>query len=240
MTTSVVSDAKLGQISKRQWELFRRVKEGTLDADEVMVALQRIIQKETVHLKCEVPNWTVSSMVHEVMVTEDANFVSAVKDWGFLWDYGNRERTPFILEGNTKLSKGRPVRLHLAELPRVGQTASIGVIKIYADQAGYDLATPWDLLAFVRQSAATRVTKDGMNIAAYGDVGCRRFKRLDGTVEEETYSYVSASAYPKGSNWSFDCCGMAKSPQELDMREEAHSYNLILLREREKGKRKEK
>lgn len=44
MTAQTVTDAMLGQVARKQWDLFRRVKEGTLDLDEVSEALQAIIE----------------------------------------------------------------------------------------------------------------------------------------------------------------------------------------------------
>jgi hypothetical protein len=44
MTTHVVADDVLGRIARKQWELTRRVLEGTLDAQEVSRALQSIIE----------------------------------------------------------------------------------------------------------------------------------------------------------------------------------------------------
>lgn len=47
MTTRVVvTDDKLGQVATKQWELFRRVKEGTLDPEWVAAELQRIIEEK--------------------------------------------------------------------------------------------------------------------------------------------------------------------------------------------------
>lgn len=40
-----VTDEVLGKIAKRQWEIFRRVKEGTLDPESVLELLQCIIEE---------------------------------------------------------------------------------------------------------------------------------------------------------------------------------------------------
>lgn len=40
-----VSDEEFGKVSKKTWELERRVKEGTLNVDEVLQELQRIIKR---------------------------------------------------------------------------------------------------------------------------------------------------------------------------------------------------
>ncbi|MFO0702986.1 MAG: hypothetical protein U0514_04005 [Candidatus Andersenbacteria bacterium] len=44
MTTHVVSDEQLGQLTRRQNDLFRRVREGTLPVDKVLVGLQHLIE----------------------------------------------------------------------------------------------------------------------------------------------------------------------------------------------------
>lgn len=44
MTTHVVADAQLGTFARRQNDLFRRVREGTLPIDRVMAGLQSIIE----------------------------------------------------------------------------------------------------------------------------------------------------------------------------------------------------
>ena len=44
MTTAVVTDDQLGMLARRQHELFRRVREGTLPVDRVMAALQGTIE----------------------------------------------------------------------------------------------------------------------------------------------------------------------------------------------------
>lgn len=44
MTTPVVTDEKLGAVARRQNDLFRRVREGTLPADAVLRALQDVIE----------------------------------------------------------------------------------------------------------------------------------------------------------------------------------------------------
>lgn len=40
-----VSDEEFGKVSKKIWELERRVKEGTLDVNEILQKLQRIIER---------------------------------------------------------------------------------------------------------------------------------------------------------------------------------------------------
>lgn len=47
MTKQVVTDEQLGKLSRKQNDLFRRVREGTLSVAEVLAALQRIIEGQT-------------------------------------------------------------------------------------------------------------------------------------------------------------------------------------------------
>lgn len=44
MTTNVVSDERLGILARRQYDLFRRVREGTLPVERVLVGLQSMIE----------------------------------------------------------------------------------------------------------------------------------------------------------------------------------------------------
>ena len=45
-TKQAVTDDELGKLARKQWELFRRVKEGTLDLGRVEEALQGIIEQK--------------------------------------------------------------------------------------------------------------------------------------------------------------------------------------------------
>lgn len=47
MTKQVVTDEQLGKLSRKQNDLFRRVREGTLPVADVLAALQRIIEGQT-------------------------------------------------------------------------------------------------------------------------------------------------------------------------------------------------
>ena len=47
MTTErIVTDEQVAKLAKRQWELFRRVKEGTLDVDKICLSLQKLIESD--------------------------------------------------------------------------------------------------------------------------------------------------------------------------------------------------
>jgi len=248
MTTKVVpDDATLGKIAKRQHELFRRVREGTLDPNQVLSSLQSIVENQVDCLEIERVDWEVSSKIHEIMVREGRDFVSEVKRLGFLWSYGNyqeKEDLP-IYKGSGKRRR-KKARFRLAKLltnsmgipTTCPQGTPIGVIKVYAEISGYDLADPWELLSFVEQSAATRIIKRGTHIIALGDTGLRVYGPggdtgpIRRTAGKERLVYFQVDEFLKERNWSFNHCHSGKRLEELDQ-DTVYSHCYILLRERD-------
>ena len=57
MTGKAVTDETLGLLARKQHDLFRRVREGTLDSDQVLAALQRVIEGDfgTRTIDCDAP-----------------------------------------------------------------------------------------------------------------------------------------------------------------------------------------
>jgi hypothetical protein len=239
MTTKVVpDDAVLGRIAKRQHDLFRRVRQGTLDPNQVLSSLQAIIENEVECLDIENVDWKISSKVHEVAVREGEDFVSEVKKRGFLWEYGNyqEEEDLPIYKGSGKRRR-KKARFRLAELTSRGNVP-IGVIKAYAEMSGYGLADPWELLSFVEQSAATRIIKRGVKIIALGDTGLRIYGPggdtglIRWTAGEERLLYFQVNEFLKKENWSFDIRHSGKTLEKLNQ-DTVGSYCYILLRERD-------
>lgn len=227
MTTKrVVADDELGRLANKQWELFRRVKEGTLDSALVLNALQSIIENETDQLDVEKVGWKISSKVHEIIVVEGHDFVTHVKELGFVWDYKNCQENPFILEGDGKCRR-KNSRFRLARLTTSGDVP-VSVIKTYAELSGYDLATSWELLSFVSQSTAMRVIKEATHIIALGDYGRTKWE----DTNRESYAHVMVDDYPKGRTWSFNHYSHENTPRKLDDKRVGTCY-YILLRERE-------
>ncbi len=225
-TKKVVADDTLGQIATKQWELYRRAKEGTLDPNLILGALQRIIENEVEQLPIEQLDWAISSRVHEVTVEEGSNFVERVKAVGFFWNYGSRHEYTFSIEGKAT-SRKRKTRLHLAEFSRRMDKIFPLVVRDYADISGYDLATSWELLAFVKQSPVMRIVKEHSRVIALGDYG--RMTYSDDSVRHY-FSYVHVAPYTQYNSWSFQGTGMGESLDQLSRKEMVPCY--ILLRER--------
>lgn len=228
MTTRlVVADDVLGRIATRQWELFRRVKEGTLDGEIVLSSLQAIIQNEASILDIEKLDWKISSQVHVITVEEGKNFMEEVKRLGFIWNYGNHEDHPPTVCGEPSRRK-KKARFRLAELalgPDL-QSKSVGVARVYAEISGYDLATPWELLSFVQQSNAMRVIKNRVTIAALGGGVYWSWKDSGKTA----YGNIQVNDFQARGNWSFNKPNQADTL--LGLEKTAILARYVLLRER--------
>ncbi len=224
----IVTDETLGRVATKQWELYRRVKEGTLDASVVLSTLQGLIQNETALFDIEKLDWTVGTQVYEVEVRQDTDFVTMVKNFGFTWGHGNSNTTRFVLNGGIPKKKSVKCRLRLAKVPT---TTLRGVLQVYSKQSGFELATSWELLAFIKQSSITRVIKRSTNFIALGDYGEIHWSD-NSNGSKPSYAHVCVS--DSGNNWSFDHCGFEGTVDRLIREAKVQSYHYILLKE--KGK----
>lgn len=226
-TREVVADDVLGQVAKRQWELFRRVKEGTLDPNFVLDALQHLVQNEADLLDLEKVDWRISSRSYEIMSEQSADFVTRLSELGYDWRPPGRFTEAFIL-GPEEERLPRKRRVRLAELPG-NPHVPFWRIKVYAEFCGFDLASAWDLLAFVQQCPAMKDVKEYAQILALGMYG-----KVQSNLESG-YAHVAVDGYPNQRNWHFRGHHMAKTPEQLDEVRTPHSEirnTYILLRER--------
>jgi len=222
----VVADDALGKIARKQWELFRRVKEGGLDPNSVLNTLQALIQNQVDRFDVEKPGLEISSKTYDVVVEEGDDFVSRVKELGFEWNFDNFEtffKGPFTVEGCKRRKKKS--RLHLAQLTNHHTASDVDVVKIHTEQAGFDLASPWELLSFVRQSSVMQIIRTMSVIALSGYL--RRSWIKTGLA---SYAHILVENHDR--TWSFKNYFSEDSPCKLDsQRIEWLTY--ILLRERD-------
>lgn len=195
-----VTDDVLGRLSTKQWELTRRVKEGSLDPDAIINALQGIIENQVQEFEIEKIPWSVSSRVHEVSVVEGLDFIETIKADGHSYNYNNKPSSQFELKGNPEKRKYK-ARLHLAS---IGDDHEEGVLLTYAKITGFDFATSWEMRAFINQSPITRVLKRGMNFIALGDYGKSTYEPEEDYISSPRYNHVIARAWPDGRKWNFD------------------------------------
>jgi len=228
---TVVTDDTLGKIATRQWELYRRVKDGSLDPNQALSALQGIIENETDLLDIEKMDWRVSSQVYTITVEEGDDFPAQVAELGYLWRHN--DALPVTILSHRRKQEERKVRLRLAELTR--HPSSVGAIRVFADRSGFDLATSWELLAFVHKSPITRVVSGDLILAA-GDLAQWEYRH------KTFYGHIVVTGGFHGEDqghrnpvWAFDNwgneLGIVENPEDLHRAELSNGY-YVLLRER--------
>lgn len=229
MTKKIVADDVLGRVSLKQWELFRRVKDGSLNPNTVIASLQSLIENQTERFTIERINWQVSSQVEEISVVETADFKEAVKARGYAWDYNNwqhhQDKSTFELKGNPK--KKYKCRIRLARIP---EDAEEGVVRTYAAAAGFDFATSWEMLAYIGQSLVGKVINQHTNFIALGDYGTTTYS--DVSPISHNYGHIQVADYIKGRTWSFDVKYGKDTVEGLRTRGEVNSFYYILLKEK--------
>lgn len=130
MTTKhVVADDVFGTIAKRQWELNRRVLEGTLDPAWVASELQRVVEGRG------------SNEVYHVIVDYGMSLADMI--WAGKYDWVNSDITSehFPITGSGKI-EGDLVLVHL------NRSASTDEVRKELESRGLRPATIAELLAF--------------------------------------------------------------------------------------------
>ncbi|GEM_PF-2840516 len=227
----VVTDDTLGKIATRQWELYRRVKDGSLDPNKALSALQGIIENETDLLDIEQMDWKVSSQVYEIAVEEGDDFPAQVAKLGYLW--WHNDNLPVTILSHRKKQEERKVCLRLAVLTR--HPSSVGAIRVFADRSGFDLATSWELLAFVRKAPTMRVVSGDLILAA-GDLAQWEYQ------DKTFYGHIVVSGGFRDEDrayrdpvWAFDNwgggLGIVEKAEDLHLAKVSNGYH-VLLRER--------
>ncbi len=130
MTTKhVVADDVFGQIARRQWELQRRVLEGTLDLEFVLSGLQSIIEERNFNEAFTITvNYDLS--LQEMIATGKYDLVNC-----------NITQNHFPLTGNGKIEL-------LLDLVHFGKTMSIDNVLQEFDRRGLRSAILPELIAF--------------------------------------------------------------------------------------------
>lgn len=174
MTTKhVVEDGVLGKIARKQWEIQRRILEGTLSPDEVIRRLQSIVENApSTTLDVEQVNYTVSEIVYEVSthVRKDfCEYVAEIQRHGvfgktFLDDLKSYKTMHY---GELTTPSTRTIKRQL-RLAQVTGPVHKSVVVIQARQSGHILADPWDLLAFFQQSSFREIIRTPMTVYALG------------------------------------------------------------------------
>lgn len=221
-----VADDVLGQIARRQNDLFRRVRDGSLDPEIVLASLQKITEGQSDRLNIERVEWSVSSMTYKIHVAEGKDFVTFLEKRGHAWKGSGRDGlgVSFTLKGVDAVKKG-DLPLRSFRLAQVKKETVVGVIRIYADLEGYGLATAWDLVSFMEQSPIARIVSQS-EIVALGSIGDIFWGESEST--KHSPAFVSVEGVPQERRWVFDDKTIDESgeyPTSIP------SYKYILLRD---------
>ena len=191
MTTKhVVADALLGQVARKQWELNRRVLEGTLDPQTLLHSLQQLIEGKLI----EKVGFTIAE-VYSVEVQRNGKFEDVFRTSTSIHDYFqayHRPPTCWIQIPNG--SGPKKVSLSLALFTR---NHSFGAAINSLETEGYTLADAWDLLAFAKKAEIFKtIPVEETCIYVFGTTAISRFRESPRKLSE--WHIVYAISRQKG------------------------------------------
>ncbi len=151
MTTKkqrVVADDVLGQISRRTWDLQRRVMEGTLDPQQVLNSLQSFAEGHPV-VPTDAPPFILGQRVYEIEQPPSGVGILAFAQSSQFEVYGAHladqwPKTQRVLDA----SQTSKVRVAYFQQTFIARTA----FSIVQD-SGIECADAWELVAFCKQSS---------------------------------------------------------------------------------------
>lgn len=235
MTKRVVTDGVFGQVARRQYEIQRRIIEGTLDAGEVSSQLQRIIEGGSAEVfPIEKTSYSLGINSYDVRVNVGSNILHAVSVSGcastFLKDQ-------FVVNGSRcyEASTSRPqVRKCRLRLAKINDQVYASVIRLQAKIHGHILADEWDLLAFLEQAPIMQLVKPDMWIWAIQSGLVRDWWTEKGTSGDNIGKRTTQYFRLRGSTnnrekkgWHLDSSCLADD--QLDM---IHVGSYILLKDK--------
>lgn len=195
MTTKhVVADDLLGQVARKQWELTRRVLEGTLDPERVLQSLQQLVEGRSARLPCEDSGFVVSEQVCSVHVQRKGNFENAARACSGLEYFSIYHDPPKCWLEIPEGTGPKRVKLSLA-LFNINADFGAAITKLKVE--GYTPADAWDLLAFFEKAPMFRtVPSNGPRIYALGTTARSYYQ--GSKSESGTRRFVELMACEKG------------------------------------------
>lgn len=183
MTTKhVVADDIFGSINRKEWELNRRVLEGTLDAKTVLSRLQSIIEDSPYGFPIENQrHFKLSDKVYDV--TLPAKTFKSVYDYARTSRYFSRNDIDQFSQ--PRISNALKAKVRLGQ---VTQEMSVNLLRYELGLAGIKPASTWELVAFIGQSAVTRIWTRGACYVSIAPNGVITWK--DSGNKEEAFTKV--------------------------------------------------
>lgn len=167
-TRHVVADDLLGQIARKQWELTRRVLQGTLDPHRLLDSLQQLIEGQPIRLPCEDLGFTISEQVYSVSVQRKGAYEEVARTCLGLEYFSVYHDPPECWLEIPEGTGPKRVSLRLAMFT-TNCTFTAASIKLRGE--GYTPADAWDLLAFYKKAPMCRtVPSNGPRIYALGTI----------------------------------------------------------------------
>jgi hypothetical protein len=144
MTKQIVTDEQLGQLSRKQNDLFRRVREGTLPVAGVLAALQRIIEGQTQVVT--VPDKSVNGLVDTAEREIGLTYLnSALRSNAFIIDERGKTYEVATWKPGRHVSS-EDVRKHFRDLdpsnPYLGNTAAFVAWVTEKQPMGWHVSIP--------------------------------------------------------------------------------------------------
>jgi hypothetical protein len=167
-TRRVVADDVLGQLARRQHELFRRVMEGTLDPHEVLARLQLMIEGAPDVFPIEKVPLTFSEVIYAVEA-EPVPFSQLLDRWPYQWGYKRREDANRFLPDQPPPVQKKKSKLRLA---KVGKELEVSAVLHYLRQAEVESADAWEAFAFASVAPFMKLARTGnFKIHIFGTTG---------------------------------------------------------------------
>ncbi len=151
MTTKhVVADDLIGQVARKQWELNRRILEGTLDPERLLQSLQQLIEGHAAKLPIEATGFTVSDQVYVVDVQRKGDFHEIARSCSNIGQCFSIYHDPPTCKLEVPNGSGpKRVKLSLAHFDIGAQFAAAMTM---LETEGHILADAWDLLALTNKA----------------------------------------------------------------------------------------
>jgi hypothetical protein len=167
-TRHVVADDIFGKISKRTWELHRRVLEGTLDPISLLEKLQALAEGKPIHLPVESPLYALSDKFYSIKVGHRGDFFRFANQHFTGLDRNEKYSSWDLLPGPTKS------RVRLLEWKR---HMTLPEMMRVLDHDRIRLADPWELVAFGVEASFTKVlSSEYQHVLSLVQFGQRKYE----------------------------------------------------------------
>lgn len=169
MTTKhVVADDVFGKINRKQWEINRRILEGSLNPEKVLKRLQSIVENSNMSFEIENQrHFKIADTVYELQmpdakVTDLRKYAESTNFFyrAFHWQTESHD----LKYSEKRLNRKRKARVRLAQ---VTTDIKLDVLKYELQRAGITLASGWELAAFISQSPIGKILTRKAKIFAY-------------------------------------------------------------------------